>query len=255
MYTSDAFMAQPRRRQGMLMPSPTARKLNAGIVVLIAVSLFFCAPRGKRSAEKMDAVAAAPDTEALETYVYECKNERFTVQTLADTAWLYYDDTTVVLRRQPAASGAKYTGDGFVYWSKRDKARFEIPERSFKNCRMNKREASWEAARLRGVDFRALGQEPGWLLDLYCGDSIVFLADYATKRYVAPTPEPRVLDDGAVIHFSSRTNIHRLDVSIVRDSCYDPMSGFGFPATVTVTVDGNGYIGCGRALGEGGICP
>ena len=34
---------------------------------------------------------------------------------------------------------------------------------------------TWETARAAGVDFRAIGQEPGWIVDVYTQDRIVAL--------------------------------------------------------------------------------
>lgn len=196
-----------------------------------------------------------PDTATVSTIVYECRHERITVQILGDTAWVYFPDTTVALVSVPSASGAQYAGGEFLYWSKADEALIERGSRRYQQCIRNRREESWEAARLRGVDFRGLGQEPGWLLEIYSGDSIVFLPDYATRRIVTPAPEPLPLPDTPGVRYEARTGTHELDIRIVCDSCTDVMSGFRFEATVTVTSNGDVYQGCGRELGARDLLP
>lgn len=230
-------------------PSPPPAALTA---VSLALCLGACGPGPEAPPEprpnKAMLVAAAPDSAALETFVYDCADRRFIVQLLADTAWLYFADTVVTLDRVPAASGARYADSPFVYRSTGEQATIEIPEGRYEGCRMDKSEASWQAARLRGVDFRGLGQEPGWLLEIFYNDSIVFLADYGTRRFVGSTPEPRVHGDGDTTRYVTRAGTHRLEVTIARDSCTDIMSGFRFPATVAVTLDSARYQGCGREL-------
>jgi putative lipoprotein len=123
-----------------------------------------------------------------------------------------------------------------------------IRHRQFDSCRLNNRESAWAAARLYGVDFRGLGQEPGWLLEMYRGDSIVFLADYGTRRIVAPWEQPAIASGGQTVRYTAHSDSNKLAITITRDSCTDIMSGFRFPATVEVILDGKRYAGCGRDL-------
>ena len=106
----------------------------------------------------------------------------------------------------------------------------------------------WEAARARGVTFRAVGNEPGWMLEIIDGKEVLMLADYGEKRVITPAPAP--LDEPSTGDrlYAIRTEAHRLDIRIAALRCQDGMSGFEFPATVTATLDGQSYHGCGRGL-------
>ena len=110
----------------------------------------------------------------------------------------------------------------------------------------------WEQARLAGVDFRAIGQEPGWLADIWDGQRIELLLDYGDTRITTPLSSPETGADG-------RTTVYRTDevygpmqltVTITPGTCYDPMSGEAFPASVVVQIAGSPreYTGCGRWL-------
>jgi len=79
----------------------------------------------------------------------------------------------------------------------------ESPEASFGGV--------WQQAKLRGVSFRAIGQEPGWLLEITDSSEILLVTDYGK-------------------------------------ACHDSMSGEEFAVTVTVTVGEDRMSGCGRAL-------
>lgn len=103
----------------------------------------------------------------------------------------------------------------------------------------------WHAAKLRGVAFRAIGQEPGWLLEITNGEEILVVTDYGQRREAFPYVEPR--EDKV-----ARKTIFQIDadtrVLIEGKSCTDSMSGESFEATVTATLGGKTYKGCGRAL-------
>lgn len=110
----------------------------------------------------------------------------------------------------------------------------------------------WAEARRRGVDFRALGQEPGWYLEIDDGVRIHLVADYGEREAETPAPAPRVDSAGALLTYDARTEAHALSVVIHREPeerpCRDGMSGFAFAATVSVRLDTMTYRGCGRWL-------
>ncbi len=193
-------------------------------------------------------LSAAPASDSVRTTVWRCDADSFTVQMLAETAWVYTGDSVSRLRRIPAASGARFAARADTFWNRGQEALFVWGNRRFEGCRLDKQAGSWEAARLRGADFRGLGQEPGWLLEIFIDDSIVFLADYATRRIVTPYADPRIEAKGGQMVYSAENDTHALQITIVGDSCRDVMSGFGFPATVRVRLDGKLYEGCGREL-------
>ena len=103
----------------------------------------------------------------------------------------------------------------------------------------------WHKARLRGVAFRAIGQEPGWLLEIKNGEEILLVTDYEKNRSAYPYVDPQ--EDKA-----ARQTVFQLDdatsVLIEGKPCTDTMSGESFETTVTVTLDDRVLQGCGRAL-------
>jgi putative lipoprotein len=107
--------------------------------------------------------------------------------------------------------------------------------------------ALWAEARRRGAEYRALGQEPGWSLEIDEQGPMHLVADYGDREVTLPAPVPERAADGTVTYRASDA-AHRLTVVIQPDSCWDAMSGFPFPHTVTVTLDSLVYHGCGRRL-------
>jgi uncharacterized membrane protein len=103
----------------------------------------------------------------------------------------------------------------------------------------------WHQAKLRGVAFRAIGQEPGWLLEIKNGEEILVVTNYGQDRKVFPYVDPR--EDKA-----ARKTVFQVDantsVLIEGKPCSDSMSGETFDTSVTVTLGGQVFKGCGRAL-------
>ena len=103
----------------------------------------------------------------------------------------------------------------------------------------------WHAAKLRGVAFRAIGQEPGWLLEIKNGEEILLVTDYDKNKEFYPYVKPQ--EDKAarktVFPVDDRTS-----VLIEGKPCTDSMSGESFEVTVTVTQGEKTLQGCGRAL-------
>jgi uncharacterized membrane protein len=91
--------------------------------------------------------------------------------------------------------------------------------------------------------FRGVGQEPGWTVEVRA-DSLRFVGDYG--QWTLSVPRSAVAVDSAAERTVYRTD--RLEVVVVPDACRDVMSGEPFSHTVTVTVDGDTYRGCGRVL-------
>ena len=104
----------------------------------------------------------------------------------------------------------------------------------------------WEDARGRGIEFRAIGQEPGWFLEIDEGRSMHLVYDYMEREATAPVPTRAV--EGTTTVYRGSTGAQSLTVTVDDRGCQDVMSGFEFPSAVTVDIDGRILHGCGRRL-------
>lgn len=104
----------------------------------------------------------------------------------------------------------------------------------------------WDQARAAGVDFRAVGQEPGWIADVYTQDRIRLLWDYGENIADFQLTEPSYPAEGA-IRYETRSGGNALTINIRRHPCEDAMSGEAYPATVEITINGSTLSGCGRS--------
>lgn len=106
---------------------------------------------------------------------------------------------------------------------------------------------SWETARSAGVDFRAVGQEPGWLLDIYTRGIIKFAWDYGENYAEFAVASPDTSQEGAT-RYEANSDGRTLVVTIRRTPCNDGMSGQPYPSAVEVVIDGRALNGCGRSV-------
>jgi uncharacterized membrane protein len=104
----------------------------------------------------------------------------------------------------------------------------------------------WLDAQSRGVDFRAVGQEPGWFVEIDHEGALHLVYDYGDRT--ATTPASLPVTSGAMTMYVVKTESQHIAVSAEERGCEDVMSGEPFPLTVTVSVGGRELHGCGRML-------
>lgn len=100
----------------------------------------------------------------------------------------------------------------------------------------------------RDRDFRAVGQEPGWQLEIRQGAEMRFTYDYGKDSAVTPASSVKLDSNTGTRTYHAVAEANDLRVEIVPVQCSDSMSGRPFPATVTVTLNGRSFRGCGEEL-------
>ena len=224
--------------------------LNFTLIVLCcALALTVGCHQGGNQAAAIDKSITVGRHPRMQTCVYECNDGYgFIARIEGEKAWLFLPNGTISLPHVRSGSGARYSDGSITFWSKGEAALLETDGNSRRNCRNNRRKAIWEDAKLNGIDFRAVGNEPGWHLEIRTGDKIVFVGDYGQSRYQFATPEPRIDQQSRITIYEAQEGEHQAVIRIEGRSCGDTMSDETFEATVTVTLDGKKYRGCGRAL-------
>jgi len=181
--------------------------------------------------------------------VFDCEDgQSVTVRFEHHTAVLTLAEKTLRLEQVPAASGARYSDGATTFWTQGDEAVLDLAGETEKTCTLQPQKTVWEKARMRGVDFRAVGNEPGWHMEISYGGRIVIVTDYGRHRQSFPAPAEPLDADAAQSTIHARTADHRLAVVIRNTPCRDSMSGENFESSVQVTLDGNTFDGCGRSL-------
>jgi putative lipoprotein len=193
-----------------------------------------------QSADVTASKAAAPSKSPI--------TARFDCDTLALTA-IFHEDRVVIelpersltLPHVVSGSGARYSDGAITFWNKGREATFENEGRT-QTCR--ERHDPWLEAAERGVDFRAVGQEPGWFLEIDKEKEVRLVYDYAEHELVAPVPS--AVRKGTAILYETTVKAQHLVILIEEAACKDVMSGEAFPRTVTVTIGDRTLRGCGR---------
>lgn len=104
----------------------------------------------------------------------------------------------------------------------------------------------WLAAQARGVIFRAVGQEPGWLVEVDAAPQpqVRVLLDYGTRELLGQALGQPRLD--AMLLFTTPEGDGALQIN--NRACTDIMSGEYYPTQVTLTINAQALHGCGRFL-------
>lgn len=167
-----------------------------------------------------------------------------------ERAELSFSGRTLALAPARSASGARYAdGHGNEFWTKGGEGTLVLAGEEKRDCTTTQDVSPWEAAKTRGVQFRGIGQEPGWWVEIGPGDSPPLHAelDYGERK----------IDVAKTLGISSTRGYGgQLDdgTSIVlrtwQEPCSDAMSGERFEQRAELTVGDKAYRGCGVYLGD-----
>ena len=183
---------------------------------------------------------------AYKGFYFECDD--YWIVALFETrdVLLETPDGTFRLSPEQVASGAKYSSDTAILWIKGEEARFEFEGRVYEKCLNNPARAIWEDARIRGVNYRAVGNEPGWTLEI-AAQKTLFVTNYGEDRFVFPTPVPEI-EPGESATYEAVYKGVTLKVVIRHEDCADTMADDHYGTSVEVTIDNTTYRGCGKIL-------
>jgi len=198
------------------------------------------------------ASAQAPRTS---TYVYSCDGEDavIVVTVTGDRGHFFSRQASQSIQQQPGTPA--FAGEDVYYLPDQppdlapgQTAEITIAGQSLANCKNNPRAAVWEAAKLRGVSYRAIGQEPAWVLEIDREKGFLLVTDYGQNKQQFPYSEAVSDAQQKTGHYSSELNGEPVEITITGQSCQDSMSGEAFSSQAEVNWRGQTLRGCGRAL-------
>lgn len=194
------------------------------------------------------AAAHAGDVESRKTLAWDC--ERLQIVTSRETfeaISLFLPEETVKLPVVPSASGAKYQREGVMFWTRGSEQALLEHGGEVYRCSVDAARSVWEDAKLRGVDFRGVGNEPGWMLEIQ-PERLVFVYDYGTRRVEVPRPDPTTDADASRTVYATEAEAWPFTIALSGGECRDVMSGEVFETTVQVVWGPRTFDGCGRSL-------
>lgn len=160
------------------------------------------------------------------------------------SAWVFASRESRRLPVRTASAGHFYADDRWSVRIDGDLAEVQALPGAPVKCINNRQRAIREAAKLNGVDFRAVGNEPSWTLEISRGDTLTLITDHGATRTVVPLPRPATNASGK----RTTWNAGAIVVEATAGSCRDTMSGELFDAKVSVSWNGQTLRGCGGAL-------
>jgi uncharacterized membrane protein/membrane-bound inhibitor of C-type lysozyme len=167
----------------------------------------------------------------------------FTVESDGNQAHLGFGERYWTLQRTVSASGEKYQAGRILYWSRGESALFEVDDKLFLDCSGSNLSKPRQQARQSGVLIRAVGQEPGWIVEISPAGTLL-VTDYGQNRQELPEP---VVTPGAVgesDRYQIKGQSQRIELVITKTSCQDSMSGEIFPAQALLIMDDQNFNGC-----------
>lgn len=217
----------------------------------LTLSLLLLAPISACGDEAPPIAEEAPIAEDAPSHgkvmAMECDDFSFVVDIKGDDAWLFLPDYSGPIPRVTSASGTKYQGNNITFWSKGDEASLDYGKNSYAGCRNNPALAVWEGAKLRGVDFRATGNEPGWVLEIQ-GDKLSLQTNYGENHHEFTAAE-RISDpETKQTSYRASSGDTQIEVTLEGKTCQDTMADTSFETSVSIQLDERKLSGCGKAL-------
>jgi uncharacterized membrane protein len=180
------------------------------------------------------------------TFVFSCLDGlEFVARADDEEAWLFLPSGTL---RLPRTEAGIYRDSKALFQLGEQEASLDRAEVKHPECKNDRRRAIWEHAKLNGADYRAIGNEPGWSLEIRNQETIILITDYGSTRNEFVLPEPEVDIEKRITRYEAKGTDQEMTLTISGEACRDSMSGEEFSSKATVNLDGQTLHGCGRAL-------
>ena len=175
-------------------------------------------------------------------FVYHCNdNYTFSAEVSEDNAWLFLPKETLELSR----AGNHYKNAKTLFSNKGWDANLSLRDKQY-HCKNDGIAATWEKAKLKGVAFRAVGNEPGWILEIYSDEKVDFWTANGQDKTGFKIIEQHSNITSTEYKMASKYNT--LFVRIEARNCQDTMVQRSYESTVYINFDGSELRGCGQAL-------
>jgi uncharacterized membrane protein len=218
------------------------------LAAALASVLAGCEPGPANTPDESAAAVASAAPAMAEATTWQCGDLRVSSLLKGGALQLSGPFGVRTLAAMRSASGARYGDDrGTEFWDKAGEAMLTLDGQRQPDCSRSASPSPWDAAQARGIGFRAIGNEPGWLVEVGRGDAPALHAVLDFGSRPLDVARATATPDG----FSGQTaDGALLTLTIQRVVCSDSMSGQDFPASAVLSVGDSTYRGCGRFLHE-----
>lgn len=178
--------------------------------------------------------------------VFQCGDFTFGTRTGIGEIALYLPSGMTVLSQVRAASGVRYQEGDILFWMKGEQAMLSFDGTLYSQCQRNVEREARDPVERRPVDFRAVGHEPPWLLEIVGDHNINLITEYGQKRLQLPNPQKT--SSSATVSYRASDEENRLAVRLTETRCADTMADKTWPYSVSVWWNSRHYTGCGQYL-------
>lgn len=192
-------------------------------------------PTASNVPEDAPRAAAVLPLEPQPPVQFRCGERTVTLRHFGELATLSADGRTWTLRPERSASGERMVSvddDGSWIWVKGDAAMLQLEGAPQPECRL---------IGARPL-FRAVGNEPGWRLDVRADGLSLLLDNGATHVF---GPSPLVIDGAGMRSYEAVSAGGPLSALVWARHCEDSMTGMPHPQTVEVRWQDRVLKGCG----------
>lgn len=196
------------------------------------------------------AVATDPATaQPMRAQVWACTDRR-TVVTYPQPDRLRVVDRGCLRELPPvvSASGVRHEDAALMFWTRGTDALLQRKPGPPIVCREVRALSIYEDARVRGITFRGQGQEPGWLVEVGPGDTVMLQEGADAPRQVFRRLASISDAPSGTTVYTGRTNGRSLSVKLTGQPCRDTQSGARYPGSIELQIDGVLRKGCGVPL-------
>jgi putative lipoprotein len=205
-------------------------------------------PSATSTAASKPSTQSAPESERIAPMHWQCDEILLDARPRADAIRLDFSGRALQLPQVESLVGRRFAdGAGNQFMREGDRATLLLWGAESRGCTRTTQLSPWNDAIARGMRFRAVGSEPGWFLEIDRGATP---AMHATLDYGDRNIDIAKLQASSGGFTGSSADREPVILRIDRAPCQDGMSGEAFEATVTLTVAGNAYRGCGAFLDD-----
>lgn len=221
-----------------------------------AIALALTACQAKQSEPSTDNAVQAEQAATAgagantDTTHWQCAETRLSLRfdAAAKQAELSLPGSALTLPQAPSASGARYADHrGNEFWSKGSQATLTLQGQPPVECTQADLPSPWAQAEARGLAFRGIGTEPGWLIEVGSGAAPALHAELDYGERIVDVANAEAFAGG---YRGSTGDGVAVELRIRRETCSDGMSDQSYPAAIALTVGERSYRGCGRYLGQ-----
>jgi membrane-bound inhibitor of C-type lysozyme len=201
-------------------------------------------------------VAAADDelpTGVLRAYVWECADGQTLVMRnlfREKAVAIDFHDGTRRLDQVISGSGAKYADAAVTFWTKGSTATLERQGTAPVQCEERRAFSLREDARARGVVYRAMGNEPGWVLEIGPQARLNWTTNFGSETHAYDTSQETAESGGPGRVFTAGAGDQAIRITVRQERCVDD-GEVEHDHSAMVEFGGTTLRGCGTRLNGG----